>query len=145
MVDMPDDLEPEQADIWRELCPDGSRFDAQDAPILRLLCFWHSVAREAQRQMARNGRMAIFDPIAYKPIRDANGKTPLMVRKSPALAVLADATKEIRALSDALGITPSARSRMGMEAKAPAATEHGKLLVVMQRDRADKERKAVGA
>lgn len=143
-VEIPEDLaaDPVQSKIWAEIAPEGNRFEPQDVPSLRLLCFWHAVAREAQRQMGRGGKLALFDPIALKPFTDASGKAPYMVRKSPALTVLSDATKEIRALSDALGITPSARSRMGAETKVTKDSSHGKLLLLMQDDRAAKERRA---
>lgn len=146
-VQIPEDLasDPVQSEIWAAIAPEGNRFEAQDAPSLRLLCFWHSVAMEAQRQMVHGGRLALFDPIALKPFTDSTGKAPYMVRKSPALVVLADATKEIRALSDSLGITPAARSRMGAESKVSRDSSHGKLLLLMQDDRAKKERKAAGA
>lgn len=123
MVEIPEDMaqNPVQAAIWAELCPEGNRFEPQDVPMLRRLCFWHSVADEAQRQMEHNGKLAIFDPIALKPFAGKDGKAPFMVRKSPALAVLRDATAEIRALSNDLGLTPAARSRMGAEGTAARA------------------------
>lgn len=122
-VGMPRDIreDPVQRDVWRAVAPRGNGFTKQDVPTLRLLCFWHAVAREAQRQMAHGGRLAIFDPVALKPFTGPDGKAPLMVRKSPALAVLKEATSEIRALSDALGATPAARSRMGAEGCAAKA------------------------
>ena len=131
MVEIPQDMAQDeaQAAIWAEVCPDNNRFTPQDVPALRLLVFWHAVAKEAQRQMAHGGRLAIFDPIAVKPFTDASGKAPYMVRKSPALAVLKEATSEIRSLSDALGLTPAARSRMGAEADtARADTAKARLL-----------------
>ena len=146
-VTMPADIAADglQAGIWAELCPDGSRFTEQDVPMLRMLCFWHAVSREAQRQMSRGGRLAIFDPVALKPFKGADGKPVPMVRKSPALSVLKEASAEIRALSDALGITPAARSRMGAEQKPRAGGAKADFLTVMFNDRAAKERKAAGA
>lgn len=144
MVEIPQDIvqDAAQAAIWAELVADDSRFTEQDVPALRLLCFWHAVAMEAQRQMTHNGKLAIFDPIALKPFTDASGKAPFMVRKSPALAVLKEATAEIRALSDALGLTPAARSRMGAESIPKRDGAKAEFLALMFSDRAEKERKA---
>ena len=57
MVEIPQDIAQDaaQAAIWAELVADDSRFTEQDVPALRLLCFWHAVAMEAQRQMTHNG------------------------------------------------------------------------------------------
>ena len=147
MVEIPQDIAQDatQAAIWSELVADDGRFTEQDVPALRLLCFWHAVAMEAQRQMTHNGKMAIFDPIALKPFTDASGKAPFMVRKSPALAVLKEATAEIRALSDALGLTPAARSRMGAESRPKRDGAKAEFLTLMFSDRAEKERKAADA
>lgn len=147
MVEIPRDIAQDaaQAAIWAELVADDSRFTEQDVPALRLLCFWHAVAMEAQRQMSHNGKLAIFDPIALKPFTDASGKAPFMVRKSPALTVLKEATTEVRALSDALGLTPAARSRMGAEERPKRDGAKADFLALMFADRAKKERKAAGA
>lgn len=147
MVAIPDDIAADgtMAGIWAELVADDGRFTEQDVPALRLLCFWHAVAMEAQRQMTHNGKLAIFDPIALKPFTDATGKAPFMVRKSPALTVLKEATAEVRALSDALGLTPAARSRMGAEARPKRDGAKAEFLTLMFTDRAEKERKAAGA
>lgn len=147
MVAIPEDIAADgtMAGIWAELVPDNNRLTEQDVPALRLLCFWHAVAMEAQRQMSHNGKLAIFDPIALKPFTDASGKAPFMVRKSPALAVLKEATAEIRALSDALGLTPAARSRMGAESRPKRDGAKAEFLTLMFSDRAEKERKAADA
>lgn len=147
MAAIPEDIAADgtMAGIWAELVPDSNRFTEQDVPALRLLCFWHAVAMEAQRQMSHNGKLAIFDPIAVKPFTDASGKAPFMVRKSPALTVLKEATAEVRALSDALGLTPAARSRMGAEERPKRDGAKAEFLTLMFSDRAEKERKAAGA
>lgn len=146
-VSMPDDIaaDPVQSGIWTALAPDGNRFAEQDVPNLRLLCFWHAVAQEAQRQMSKGGKLGLFDPISVKPFTQDNGKPLFMVRKSPALAVLKEATAEIRLLSDVLGATPSARSRMGAESAPKRDGAKADLLTLVFTDRSEKERKAVGA
>lgn len=146
-VTMPDDIaaDPVQREIWALLAPDGNRFAEQDVPNLSLLCFWHAVAMEARRQMSKGGKPALFDPISVKPFAQDNGKPLFMVRKSPALAVLKEATAEIRLLSDMLGVSPSARSRMGAESAPRRDGAKADLLTLVLTDRSEKERKAVGA
>ncbi len=49
-----------------------------------------------------------------KPKELTDGKAVPLVRKNPALQVLKEASAEIRALSDMLGLSPLARSRIGL-------------------------------
>lgn len=141
---MPEDIarDPVQRDIWQELAPDGNRFAEQDVPTLRLLCYWHSVARQAQDAITKgDGRINIFDRIGTKPYKTPDGKSVPLVRKNPALGVLKEASSEIRALSDQLGISP--RSRAAEPAPARAGSGNAQVLSMVLGDRRDKERRAV--
>jgi len=144
LVRIPEDIaaDPIQAGIWAELCPEGNAFEASDLPNLRLLCFWHAVAREAQKQIQHKGKLSIFDPIAFKPFRDSTGAAVPLVRKSPALTVLKEASSEIRALSEALGITRNGRQPMQQPQQAGT---NAALLQVVFGDREKRERRAHGA
>lgn len=125
-VTMPGDiaLDPVQSEIWRELAPDGNnRFTEQDVPALRLLCYWHAVARQAQEAIARgDGRISIFDRVGTKPYKAPDGKSVPLMRKNPALSVLKEASAEIRALSDQLGVSP----RFRVSAQVPEKPKSGK-------------------
>ena len=137
-MEMPADIErnKRKAALWSQLAPEGCKLTDQDAPTLRLLVFWHLVAEAAQKAISKGGTLAIFDPVALKPFRDAEGDPEVMVRKAPALSVLKEASSEIRALSDALGVTPSARSRIGADDGRRAESEHGALLASVLADSA---------
>lgn len=147
-VPMPDDiaLDPVQSAIWRDLAPeDGNRFTAQDVPTLRLLCYWHAVAKQAQDAIAKgNGHINIFDRIGTKPYKTDDGRSVPLVRKNPALGVLKEASAEIRALSDQLGISPRSRSAAPAPA-VQAASPHARVLSMVLSDREAKVRKAAGA
>lgn len=129
-VSMPDDVaqDPVLSAIWESLAPSGdNNFTAQDVEPLRELCFWHAVFRTAQHAMSKGGgKISIFDAVGYKPFKSPEGMSLPMMRKSPALAVLKEASAEIRALSDQLGLSPRTRS----EAAAPhkRATKKAQLL-----------------
>lgn len=110
---------------------------------LALLCYWHAVANQAREAMALGGNeIEILDATAYKPIRGKGGKRLKMMRKNPALTVLKEASTEIRALSDQLGLSKSARNVTVQQARPASA--HGKLLTLMFDDR-ETRAKAAGA
>lgn len=146
-VPMPDDiaLDPVQSAIWEELAPDGNNgFTEQDVPNLRLLCFWHAVAKQAQEAIAKgDGHINIFDRIGTKPYKAKDGSSVPLVRKNPALSVLKEATAQIRALSDLLGISPRCRAASPVPQQPRSA--NAKLLTMVLTDREAKARKAAGA
>lgn len=146
-VQMPGDVaaDPALRSVWESVVQAGSGFSEQDVPALRLLCFWHAVAAEAQAQMSEGGGLALFDPVSVKPFPGDDGEPALMVRKAPALSVLKEASAEIRLLSDALGVTPSARSRIGADARPEPDSPNARLLKLVFADRAEKERRAAGS
>lgn len=114
---MPQDIaqDPVQSEIWAWLAPPVNSFTEQDIPTLRLLTYWHAVARQAEQAIhSEDGKIAIFDKIGVKPFKTADGREVPLVRKNPALTILKEASSEIRALSDMLGLSPLARSRIGL-------------------------------
>lgn len=114
---MPQDIaeDPVQSEIWAWLAPPVNSFTEQDIPTLRLLTYWHAVARQAEQAIhSEDGKIAIFDKIGVKPFKTADGREVPLVRKNPALTILKEASAEIRALSDMLGLSPLARSRIGL-------------------------------
>lgn len=114
---MPQDIaqDPVQSEIWAWLAPPVNSFTEQDIPTLRLLTYWHAVAQQAEQAIhSEDGKIAIFDKIGVKPFKTADGREIPLVRKSPALTILKEASSEIRALSDMLGLSPLARSRIGL-------------------------------
>lgn len=114
---MPQDIaeDPVQSEIWAWLAPPVNSFTDQDIPTLRLLTYWHAVARQAEQAIhSEDGKIAIFDKIGVKPFKNADGREIPLVRKNPALTILKEASSEIRALSDMLGLSPLARSRIGL-------------------------------
>lgn len=116
-VQMPIDIarDPVQSEIWAWIAPPVNNFTDQDIPNLRLLCFWHATAAQAQQAIhSEDGKVAIFDKIGVKPFKTPDGKEIPLVRKNPALQILKEASSEIRALSDMLGLSPLARSRIGL-------------------------------
>lgn len=116
-VPMPDDiaLDPVQSEIWAWICPPVNSFSEQDVPNLRLLTYWHAVAQQAEQAIhSEDGRLNIFDKIGVKPYKTPDGREVPLVRKNPALTILKEASGEIRALSDMLGLSPLARSRIGL-------------------------------
>ena len=143
-IEMPQEVasDPVQAAIWEQLTARRT-FAQEDAPTLELLCYWHAVANQAREAMALGGNeIEILDATAYKPIRGKGGKRLKMMRKNPALTVLKEASTEIRALSDQLGLSKSARNVTVQQARAASA--HGKLLTLMFDDR-EARAKAAGA
>lgn len=116
-VTMPLDImaDPVQSEIWNWIAPPVNQFTEQDMPNLRLLCYWHAVAAQAQTVLqGSNGTVNIFDKIGVKPFKTEDGREIALVRKNPALQILKEASTEIRALSDMLGLSPLARSRIGL-------------------------------
>lgn len=116
-VIMPTDIErdPVQSEIWAWLAPPVNNFSEQDIPTLRLLTYWHAVAEQAQQAIhSEDGRINIFDKIGVKPYKTSDGREVPLVRKNPALTILKEASTEIRMLSDMLGLSPLARSRIGL-------------------------------
>lgn len=116
-VAMPADIaaDPVQADIWALIAPPVNGFAEQDVPTLRLLTYWHAVADQAMQAMhSQDGKVSIFDQVGVKPFKDGSGREVPLVKKSPALSILKEASTEIRALSDMLGLSPLARSRIGL-------------------------------
>ena len=116
-VVMPADIaeDPVQSEIWAWIAPPVNSFTEQDIPTLRLLTYWHAVAHQAEQAIhSENGKIAIFDKIGVKPFKTPGGHEVPLVRKSPALTILKEASSEIRALSDMLGLSPLARSRIGL-------------------------------
>lgn len=114
---MPKDIaeDPVQSEIWAWLAPPVNSFTEQDIPTLRLLTYWHAVARQAEQVIhSEDGKIAIFDKIGVKPFKTSDGREVPLVRKNPALTILKEASSEIRALSDMLGLSPLARSRIGL-------------------------------
>lgn len=114
---MPQDIaeDPVQSEIWAWLAPPVNSFTEQDIPTLRLLTYWHAVARQAEQAIhSEDGKIAIFDKIGVKPFMTKDGNEIPLVRKNPALTILKEASAEIRALSDMLGLSPLARSRIGL-------------------------------
>lgn len=143
-IEMPQEVasDPVQAAIWEQLTARRT-FAQEDAPTLALLCYWHAVANQAREAMAIGGNeIEILDATAYKPIRGKGGKRLKMMRKNPALTVLKEASTEIRALSDQLGLSKSARN-VTVQQTRPASA-HGKLLTLMFDDR-ETRAKAAGA
>lgn len=143
-IEMPPEVasDPVQAAIWEQLTARRT-FAQEDAPTLALLCYWHAVANQAREAMALEGNeIEILDATAYKPIRGKGGKRLKMMRKNPALTVLKEASTEIRALSDQLGLSKSARNVTVQQARPTSA--HGKLLTLMFDDR-ETRAKAAGA
>ena len=143
-IEMPQEVasDPVQAAIWEQLTARRT-FAQEDAPTLALLCYWHAVANQAREAMALGGNeIEILDATAYKPIRGKGGKRLKMMRKNPALTVLKEASTEIRALSDQLGLSMWARN-VTVQQALPASA-NGKLLKLMFDDR-ETRAKAAGA
>lgn len=116
-VTMPADIAQDavQSEIWAWVAPPVNNFTEQDIPNLRLLVYWHAVAAQAEQALhAKDGTVRIFDKIGVKPFKTEDGREVPLVRKNPALTILKEASAEIRALSDMLGLSPLARSRIGL-------------------------------
>ena len=77
------------------------------------------------------------------PYKAKDGSSVPLVRKNPALSVLKEATAQIRALSDLLGISPRCRAASPVPQQPRSA--NAKLLTMVLTDREAKARKAAGA
>lgn len=116
-VTMPADIKasPMLSTIWEFIAPDVNNFTEQDIPNLRLLCTWHAVAAQCQDALIRgDDKVNIVEVMGEKSIKTADGKVLHKVREHPAIGTLKKASAEIRALSDQLGLSPLARSRIGL-------------------------------
>lgn len=118
-VSMPADIaaDPVQSQIWEWICPDVNNFTQQDIPALKELCTWHAVFEQAKQSVASpngDGTVMIYDKIGEKPFLSEDGNPIPLVKKHPAISIMKEASTEIRALSDQLGLSPLARSRIGL-------------------------------
>lgn len=116
-LEMPADIaaDPIRSEIWAWVCPPVNSFAQQDMPLLRRLVFLHSVAAQCeQSMMSGDGTIEIFDEIGHKPLNGPDGEPAPLVRPNPAIGIHKKVTTEIRALSDMLGLSPLARSRIGL-------------------------------
>ena len=127
------------AETWRRLTA-AHAFTETDAPNLALLCFWHAVAKSAEDAMTRGKSVKVLDRVGYKPIKAKNGRNEYLEKPHPAVTVLKQATAEIRALNDALGISKKAAPQQPAERKGA----NGKLLTLMFDER-ERKAKAAGA
>lgn len=131
--------DPTRAALWNQLTK-GANLTRKDAPALSLLCLWYAIAAEAEAAITSDdGRLEVLDPIALKPFKDEDGEAIPMYRKAPALAVLKEASVEIRALTEQLGISSKKQS----EPNKKTSTPNGQLLNLVFMDREDKAKKAV--
>lgn|GEM_PF-748186 len=126
-IEMPEEVEadPVQRKIWQWICPPTNNFTQQDVPSLMALCFWHATflqAKESITSPTGDGTIAIYDKIGEKPFPGKDGKPLPLVKKHPAITIMKEASSEIRALSDQLGLSPLARSRIGLMDAATVKT-----------------------
>lgn len=114
-VAMPLDIvdDPVQSQIWMWICPPQNTFAEQDLPLLRELCYWHAVYTDAQAAMRREDG-TVETLVDVGAIVGSDGVPRPKLVEHPALKILKHASSEIRALSDLLGLSPLARSRIGL-------------------------------
>lgn len=145
MLEMPENIAKDeyQAEIWRSVTASG-RFTDEDAPNIVLLCFWHSVAKAAEDAMSKGKSVKVLDQVGYKPMKARNGRRAIMERPHPAVTVLKQATAEIRALNDTLGLSRKAGAAIAQPAERKASP-NAKLLKLMYDERGASARKAAGA
>lgn len=144
-VRMPDDIasDPIQAEIWANIAPENNRFKSSDIPALRLLVYWHAVAKTAEDAMhGADGRLGVFDKIGVKPFKTPDGQSIPLMRKSPALTVLKEASAEIRLLSDMLGISPASKTPVPVEVRT---SKNAAVLQMAFDERSKRAKKAAGA
>lgn len=116
-LSMPDDIaaDPVRSEIWSWICPPVNSFAPQDIPLLRRLVFVHAALAQCEQSMtAGDGTVGIFDKIGVKPFRTEDGREIPLVRENPAIGSWKKMDAEARALSDMLGLSPLARSRIGL-------------------------------
>lgn len=94
---MPMDIaeDPVQSELWAELAPPTNNFTQEDEPNMRLLVYWHTVAAQAQHDLRMDNGAVNLDDL-------------------DTVRILKQASAEIRALSEMLGLSPLARSRIGL-------------------------------
>lgn len=104
-LQMPDDIaeNPTLAPLWAMVAPPTNRFTVQDEHLLRSLVDWMAIRAQAAEVIAAD------DGSGRKMIMNADG-----TKASPAIQVMKEASTEIRSLSDMLGLSPLARSRIGL-------------------------------
>lgn len=143
MLEMPESVSSDeyQAQVWRSVTESG-RFAPEDVPNLALLCYWHAVAKAAEEAMSRGKSVKVLDQVGYKPMKAKNGRRAIMERPHPAVTVLKQATAEIRALNDTLGL--SRRAALPQAQQARPQSEGAKVLSLMFADR-DRKAKAASA
>ncbi len=127
------------AETWRRLTA-AHAFTEADAPNLALLCFWHAVAKSAEDAMTKGTGVKVLDRVGYKPIKAKNGRFAYLEKPHPAVTVLKQATAEIRALNDTLGISKRAAAPQQQPERRSA---NGQLLTLMFSER-EKRSKAAG-
>lgn len=131
----PEDVAADQvlSEVWDAVAVTG-RFADEDIPTLRLLCQWHKVYAQCVADVTHaNGtiRLTSFDS-------DDNP------RSMPQLATMKQASAEIRALNDQLGISPKYRAVAPSVATEQPKSANATLLKMVFADREAKERKAAG-
>ena len=87
--------------------------------------------------MSRGKSVKVLDPVGYKPVKAKNGRHAIMERPHPAVSVLKQATAEIRALNELLGLSRKAVPIQVQQARPQS--EGARVLSLMF---ADRERKA---
>lgn len=144
MLEMPENIAKDeyQAAIWRSVTASG-RFSDEDAPNIALLCFWHSVAKAAEDAMSKGKSVKVLDQVGYKQMKARNGRMAILERPHPAVTVLKQATAEIRALNDTLGLSRKAGAAVPA-APARPQSDGAKVLALMFDDR-ERKAKAAGA
>ena len=96
-VAIPDDIahNPVLSEIWGWICPPVNTFSEQDVPTIRELVTWHAVFKQCESLLvAGDGKVDVYD--------------------RQTITTMKQASAEIRALSDMLGLSPLARSRIGL-------------------------------
>lgn len=109
-VEMPPEVAADlvQSEIWALIAPPVNNFTDADVPNLKMLVYWHALAAQVQQDMAGDyGTIRALEEVGE---RDGSPIT----RKHPGVSILKTASTEIRALSDQLGLSPLARSRIGL-------------------------------
>lgn len=144
MLEMPENIAKDeyQAAIWRSVTASG-RFSDEDAPNIALLCFWHSVAKAAEDAMSKGKSVKVLDQVGYKQMKARNGRMAILERPHPAVTVLKQATAEIRALNDTLGLSRKTGAAVPA-APARPQSDGAKVLAIMFDDR-ERKAKAAGA
>ncbi len=144
MLEMPENIAKDeyQAAIWRSVTASG-RFSDEDAPNIALLCFWHSVAKAAEDAMSKGKSVKVLDQVGYKQMKARNGRMAILERPHPAVTVLKQATAEIRALNDTLGLSRKIGAAVPA-APARPQSDGAKVLALMFNDR-ERKAKAAGA